>query len=103
MITLRELEPIVKRVVKDLDKIASDMSSYRKIKTDLRARSLINSINERISQINLAYETYMRPDLYNLYGHYDFTDWVKTIEAYVPEYRKTYERIMRFENVVEYY
>lgn len=103
MITFKRLGPIVETVIRDLKQIASDMSSYKKIKTDLRAVSLINEVNAKIREIKIAYDTFVRDGLSNLYANYDFTDWVKKIQGYVDEYRSTHERIMKFEDIVEYY
>ncbi len=103
MTSLKDLDRIIPDVIAQLEKIASDMSSYKKIKTDLRATALINEIKEKVKQIKLAYETYKRPDLSHLYANYNFDDYVKAITGYVPEYRAVYERIKKFENITDYY
>ena len=100
MTTLNELETIVPKVIKELEDIASAMSRYKKIKTDGRARVLINEINGKIKQIQKVMVVYRTAPSFK---NHNFDEYVKMIKGYIIEYRDLYNRIMKFENVIDYH
>lgn len=100
MTTLNELEIIVPKVIKELEDIASAMSRYKKIKTDGRARVLINEINFKINQIKKVMVVYRTAPSFK---NHNFDEYVKMIKGYIVEYRDLYNRIMKFENVIDYH
>ena len=55
MTTLQDLETIIPSVISRMEDVASAMSRYKKIKTDGRARVLINEINGKIKQIKKVF------------------------------------------------
>ncbi len=100
MTTLKDLETIIPRVIYELEEIASAMSRYKKIKTDGRARVLINEINGKIKQIKKVHEVYKTSPSFK---NHNFDEYVKMIKGYIIEYRDLYKRIMAFENVIDYH
>ena len=100
MTTLNELETIVPKVIKELEDIASAMSRYKKIKTDGRARVLINEINFKINQIKKVMVVYRTSPSFK---NHNFDEYVKMIKGFVVEYKDLYNRIMKFENVIDYH
>jgi len=100
MTTLQDLEWIIPDVISKLDDIASAMSRYKKIKTDGRARVLINEINGKIKQIRKVHEVYKNSPSFQ---NHNFDEYVKMIRGYIVEYQDLYERIMKFENVIDYH
>ncbi|MBQ8425514.1 MAG: hypothetical protein IJX17_05795 [Clostridia bacterium] len=100
MTTLEDLETIIPDVIKKLEDIASAMSRYKKIKTDGRARVLINEINGKIKQIQKVHVVYKTSPSFK---NHNFDEYVKMIRNYIVEYQDLYERIMKFENVIDYH
>ena len=100
MTTLKDLETIIPDVIYQLEEIASAMSRYKKIKTDGRARVLINEINFKIKQIQKVHEVYKTSPSFQ---NHNFDEYVKMIRGFIVEYKDVYERIMKFENVIDYH
>ena len=100
MTTLNDLDYIVPQVIKQLEDIASAMSRYKKIKTDGRARVLINEINGKIKQIKKVMVVYHTSPSFK---NHNFDEYVKMIKSYVVDYKDLYNRIMKFENVIDYH
>lgn len=100
MTTLQDLETIIPEVISQLEDIASAMSRYKKIKTDGRARVLINEINGKIKQIKKVHEVYKTAPSFK---NHNFDEYVKMIRHFVVEYQDLYERIMKFENIIDYH
>jgi hypothetical protein len=99
MTTLADLDRIVPDVIGRLDKIRSNMSRYKKINTDFRAKTLMNEIEAKIRQIKKVHEAYRNTPSYR---NKNFDNWVGMQENYIAECTEIYKRIMEFEDVDGY-
>ncbi len=86
-----------------LQMIAEDVSRYKKLKTDLRAYSLIDEINQAIKNLKLYSETIFRVDLGSIYAQKDYRMYVDSYREKTVNYLEVYIRIKKFENVTDYY
>ena len=99
MIALKDLETTVPDIIDRLEHIAGQMSKYKKINTDYRAKTLINEINAKIRQIKKVHEAYKNTPSYK---NKDFSNWVNMQEDYIKECKRIYDKIMEYESVVGY-
>ena len=99
MTTLKDLDKIVPEIISQLEQIARDMSRYKKINTDFRAKTLINEINAKIKETKEVHETYKNtPSLRNK----NFDNFANSLRNYVKECKRIYEKIKSFEDVAGY-
>ena len=100
MTTLEELEIKVPKIIDELQSIATAMAGYKKIKTDERARDLINQINGKIKQIKSVMVTFRtNPSFKN----HNFDNQVKMYEDMIRDYWDLYHRIKKFEDIIDYH
>ena len=97
MIALKDLETTVPDIIDKLEYIARQMSKYKKINTDYRAKTLINEINAKIRQIKKVHEAYKNTPSYK---NKDFSNWVNMQEDYIKECKQIYDKIMEYEIIV---
>ena len=99
MTTLKDLDKIVPEIISQLEQIARDMSKYKKINSDFRAKTLINEINAKIKETKKVHETYKNtPSLRNK----NFDYFVDSLKDYVKDCKRIYEKIKSFEDVAGY-
>jgi hypothetical protein len=97
--TLQDLDRIVPDVIERLEWIRRQMTKYKKIDTDFRAKTLINEIAAKITQIRKVHAAYRATPSYR---NKNFDNWVAMLEAYVAESHRIYEKIKAYENVKGY-
>lgn len=99
MTTLQDLDRIVPDMIARLEQIRRNMSRYKKIDTDYRAKTLMNEINAKIVQIRKVHESYrIAPSFRNK----NFDRWVEMLEEYAADCQRIYEKIMEYEKVKGY-
>ena len=99
MTSLQDLERIVPDLIRRLDKIHAKLSKYKKINTDFRAKTLMNEIKAKISQIKKVHEAYKNTPSYK---NKDFDNWVKLQENYIKECNQICDKIFEYESVMGY-
>ena len=99
MTTLQDLDRIVPDVIERLEWIRRQMTKYKKIDTDFRAKTLINEIAAKITQIRKVHDSYRAAPSYR---NKNFDNWVAMLEAYVAESHRIYEKIKAYESVKGY-
>lgn len=99
MTTLQDLDRIIPEIISQLEKIKSDMSKYKKIKTDYRAKTLINEITAKITQIKKVHDSYKRTPSYK---NKNFDNYVESLRNYVNECKQIYQKIKSYEDVAGY-
>ena len=99
MITLTDLDRIVPGMIERLEYISRQMSKYKKINTDYRAKTLMNEIAAKIRQVEKVHAAYKATPSYK---NKDFTNWVNIVENYIRECQYIYEKIMAYESVAGY-
>lgn len=104
MITQQEYIEIYKKTIEGLKAVQTNMLQYKKLKTDLRAYSLIYEIDDKIKTLTLAFNVYTRPDMQVIYKDKDYTNVVKqSIGDCVKEYDRICRHIKAFETITEYH
>ena len=99
MISLQDLERIVPDAIERLRLIRCKMSTYKKINTDYRAKTLMNEIEAKIRQVEKVHQAYREAPSYR---SKDFTNWVNSLEHYITECQQIYEKIKAYESVTGY-
>ena len=99
MISLQDLERIVPELIARLEQIRIDMSRYKKINTDYRAKTLMHEIEAKVAQIKKVHAAYKATPSYR---NKDFENWVNLQEQYIKECKAIYEKIMKYESVAGY-
>ena len=99
MTTLQDLDRIVPDVIARLDRIHSRMSTYKKLETDYRGKTLMREIEAKIEQIKKVHAAYRATPSYR---NKNFDSWVASLENYIAECQAIYEKIKKYEGVAGY-
>ena len=99
MTTLQDLDRIIPNLIGQLEQLKSEISRYKKLDIDVRARSLINSINKKIQSTKAGYEYFkITPEYYSE----NFDNFVNDIKQFIKNSKKYYEQDIKVrENVAE--
>lgn len=99
MTTLKDLEKIIPDSIERMRTIKRNMSRYKKLDTDYRAKTLMNEIDAKINQVESVYELYKTAPSYKTKN---FDNYVNSLNHYVDECQRIYEKIMAYESVAGY-